>query len=487
MTTAAIYTRISKDREGRELGVDRQENDCRALATRLGYDSVVIFRDNDVSASTLSQKLRPEFEDMMRRTRSGEFAALIAYSNSRLTRRVVELQAIVDVVRSRKVRIHTVVSGQHDLDTADGRAAMLTIAVFDQAEAERTAERIRRKQAEKRSNGEWHGGALPYGYTTKDGALVPVAAEVKVIKEAMKRVVAGDSMGSIARDFNERGLRTKKGNAWRQVNLRAILLNRSLIGETKAGVKGWDPVVDRMTFEKVTAILTDPARKSTQSPGVKGGKYSMGGGLTVCAICGCNLITHGKRGEVALACLKRVYPGKACGGVTIKHEALERYVFDRVFERLAVSPDWETELRKPQPADESKVAELDNELADLAAKRVRVQDGYEDGVYTRDEARERLDRLDGLKKVAEDTRSKLLGTSQIADTLADGMDWTKWPAMRRRTFLRFFIQRVEVGKWPAGHARSAFRRIGDTDEQHAERQRDRYAATLPERVNIIWS
>ena len=56
--TAAIYCRISNDPEGRELGVERQEEDARLLAARLGLDVVKVFTDNDVSASTKSRKRR---------------------------------------------------------------------------------------------------------------------------------------------------------------------------------------------------------------------------------------------------------------------------------------------------------------------------------------------------------------------------------------------------------------------------------------------
>ena len=47
---AAIYARISRDREGAGLGVERQEADCRALAERLGWDVVAVYVDNDISA-----------------------------------------------------------------------------------------------------------------------------------------------------------------------------------------------------------------------------------------------------------------------------------------------------------------------------------------------------------------------------------------------------------------------------------------------------
>ena len=61
-TTArtAVYVRISSDREGAGLGVARQEEDCRALCERLGWQVTEVYPDNDVSA--YSGKKRPEWD-----------------------------------------------------------------------------------------------------------------------------------------------------------------------------------------------------------------------------------------------------------------------------------------------------------------------------------------------------------------------------------------------------------------------------------------
>ena len=95
---AAIYTRISRDSEGKELGIKRQLEDSRALAERLGFDVANVYSDNDVGASTRSRpKPRPHYEEMLRAARAGEFDAIIAYTTSRLTRRMkqtVELVAL---------------------------------------------------------------------------------------------------------------------------------------------------------------------------------------------------------------------------------------------------------------------------------------------------------------------------------------------------------------------------------------------------------
>ena len=78
---AAIYARISDDKEGREAGVTRQVEDCRALAERLGWqlhpdvDPVLI--DNDISASTKSRQRRPAFDSLLAEVGAGAFDGLV--------------------------------------------------------------------------------------------------------------------------------------------------------------------------------------------------------------------------------------------------------------------------------------------------------------------------------------------------------------------------------------------------------------------------
>lgn len=53
MTRAAIYTRISADQTGEGLGVQRQRDDCLALADGLGWDVGARYDDNDWSPRRL--------------------------------------------------------------------------------------------------------------------------------------------------------------------------------------------------------------------------------------------------------------------------------------------------------------------------------------------------------------------------------------------------------------------------------------------------
>ncbi|GAA4641947.1 recombinase family protein [Gordonia humi] len=86
---AIIYARISQDREGAGLGVDRQTEDARDLAERLGWRVLRVEADNDISA--YSGKPRPGYERMLAAIESGEANAVIAWHADRLHRRTIEL------------------------------------------------------------------------------------------------------------------------------------------------------------------------------------------------------------------------------------------------------------------------------------------------------------------------------------------------------------------------------------------------------------
>lgn len=65
------YVRISKDRKGQELGIQRQEKACRELRERLGRSVLKVYPENDTSASTTAKKQRPMYTQMLRDAREG--------------------------------------------------------------------------------------------------------------------------------------------------------------------------------------------------------------------------------------------------------------------------------------------------------------------------------------------------------------------------------------------------------------------------------
>src|SRR6266545_2492553 len=92
---AGILVRISDDREGRALGVKRQEEDGLHLAERLGVNVTRVYIENDISASAIAGDDRREFEDFMTDWANGVFKVPLAYTTSRLTRDNIVAERII--------------------------------------------------------------------------------------------------------------------------------------------------------------------------------------------------------------------------------------------------------------------------------------------------------------------------------------------------------------------------------------------------------
>lgn len=87
---AAVYCRMSSDPTGRALGVERQREDCHAVAARHGWHVVGTCTDNDVSA--YSGKPRPQYATLVATVTAGEVDAVVAWDPDRLHRSPAELE-----------------------------------------------------------------------------------------------------------------------------------------------------------------------------------------------------------------------------------------------------------------------------------------------------------------------------------------------------------------------------------------------------------
>jgi DNA invertase Pin-like site-specific DNA recombinase len=100
---AAVYVRISRDREGAGLGVQRQEQDCRGLAERLGWHVIGVYCDNDVSASDRRRK-RKDYLRLCDDLKAGRVDAILTWHMDRLHRQPAELEQFIDLLEVETLR-----------------------------------------------------------------------------------------------------------------------------------------------------------------------------------------------------------------------------------------------------------------------------------------------------------------------------------------------------------------------------------------------
>lgn len=292
---AAKYRRISRDPDGLREGVTRQDEDTDTLADRLGVTVVAEYEDNDAGASSLSKKPRDDYADMLAAARGGEFDVILAYSNSRLTRRPRELEDLLDLHDQHGIEIHTVVSGSDDLATADGRMTARIKASVDAAEAERTGERLRRAFLAKAQAGAVNNGGRPFGW--QDDKIQIDLREAMRIREAVADILDGVGLRAVVRRWNEAGVTTARGNAWDHRALRQLLKAPRLAGwrvhrgevardASGAPVRGvWDPILDQETYDRLQVALSGRAGAG----GRRGSRKYLLSGLARCGRCGARM------------------------------------------------------------------------------------------------------------------------------------------------------------------------------------------------------
>jgi DNA invertase Pin-like site-specific DNA recombinase len=220
MTRAAIYCRISRDRTGAGLGVERQEADARALAERLGLEVAALYVDNDISAS--GRKPRPEYLRMLDDIRAGRIAAVIAWHTDRLHRSPVELETYISTCETHAVLTHTVQAGPIDLATPSGQLVARQLGAVARYEVDNGAKRQQRKKLETAAAGQFSGGRRPFGYEP-DGVTVR-ESEAKVIAEVTDAILVGSSLRAQVARLNAAGATTSTGKSWTATELRRVLI-----------------------------------------------------------------------------------------------------------------------------------------------------------------------------------------------------------------------------------------------------------------------
>ena len=388
-----IYCRISQDRAGAGLGVGRQEEDCRALCERRGWTVVDVYPDNDVSA--YSGAPRPEWQRMLQDINDGVIDAVVCWHVDRLTRSPRELEDVIDLADRQGVELATV-TGEIDLATPTGRMIARMLGAAARHEAEHKAERQKRQRRQNAEEGKVAGGGMrPFGYA--DDRVTILDDEAEVIREAARRLLAGESQSSICKDFAERGIHTPQGGTWIPTTLRRLMVSarisgrrehtprstwettRPLLGEIVADAV-WPAIITVEDSDKIRALLSDPDRARKYSTAT--GRTYLLSGILQCGKpkadgepCGTGLVGRPKSGTPRYVCPNT--PGRDfCGGTATVAKRTDEHVRDMIVTALD-SPVMRKRLSRQEKQDDSLNAliredeELLEEFAvDLAERRM---------------------------------------------------------------------------------------------------------------------
>ncbi len=351
--------------------MQRQLEDCTALADRLGWEIVAHFDDNDISA--YSGKRRKGFEALLKAMASSDVDAVICWHTDRLYRHMADLESVIEIADEHGIELRTVQAGTIDLSTSTGRMLARILGATARQESEHKAERHRRANEQKAAAGRWQTAWRPFGYTM-DGE--PLEPEASMLRQAAADILTGKSVRQVAREWNAAGITGSRGTKFNSPHVRRLLINpryaalRVHRGKV-VGPGDWPAIIDVDTHHGLVAFLTDPARIS----GTGFERKYQGSGVYICGVCG-GLMRHSvasaasgaAKGYRRYECADHQHVGRS-------GEPVDHMVTSWVIEYLS-RPDARLPLTS---GHESSIAELHNQRIGLQARLDELAGIFADG------------------------------------------------------------------------------------------------------------
>jgi len=456
-----IYARLSKNRSGLSTNTSIQVTECldEALyyARQNGLKLVVaaIYEENDVSASKYSTKPRPDYLDILEFIKANQVDIIFATEMERLCRRPREMEDVIDLSEVTDLRgIYFTSDDHYDLRTVNGISRARDAVNRADRESRKISERIKRKLADRASEGASHGGRRPYGY--KPGGMELEEPEAAIIRQMGDMVLAGKSCREIAYWANEEGYPTAEGKLWPAVSVQNMLRRPRYVGiRVHKGVRyeaKWPAVfTDRDQWDKIQLTLNLTASKYADRP--IGYRYLLTG-LVYCGKCGMSL--NGQKRPQRDGSRPRYYGcrtegttqrRRGCGGIGIRADALDHWITEAVLFRLD-TPDLAKLLSSNDEADVKLAGLLEERNAQQLQLNGFVQD-YALRLLTREQfalakttAEAEIARIESAIDLINRNRGGrgLVPLGQALRSAWESNDSDDW----RRSLLALVIERITI-------------------------------------------
>jgi site-specific DNA recombinase len=500
-----LYVRISSDPDGLEKGVDRQEVDCRALAKSLGWVVVRVFRENDTSAYTrktitlptgerVRRVIRPMFRDMLAVLSRRDADAMIAYDLDRAVRDPRDLEDLIDTKVLAGFQVRSTTGSLRLEGDADIAMARVLVAMANKSSAD-TARRVKRASRQQAEDGQWHGGMAPFGYRMENSTLVQVPEHAVLVRQAADRVLAGESLYRVVRDWNEAGVPSAKGAKWATTALRQMLTNPAI-----AGVRTYRPVLDDGSLSKEVVLTSDGVwepilesevfEKVGQVIEARGAVYRVEGrgrtrlypfsGMIRCGRCG---IVMRKQSGFYVCCR----PERGSCSRRISFEQTNMVIFAALLEAYSAPGILDRLSGATALSEEAK--HVQKQLADDRTALGRLDDDHYDGIvdrvtWLRQRARIQ-DRITRNQAVVEQA-TPLLPVAAF-DLGGVAAEWDEHTPAWQNQAARLLLDRVVIHAHPKGMGSTTNRRKGESAEAHQARHADLRGEIMGRRVELVWA
>ena len=482
LTPAALYARVSSERQDVDLSVSAQLRALKDYARANGYSVARQYIDEAESGRVAD---RPQFREMIEEGSKAKapFDVILVWKFSRFTRKREHAVAFKSMLRRKGIRMVSITEQAED--NATGRLLEGIIESVDEFYSENLAQEVVRGMREAASRGFFLGSISPFGYKrvkVNDGGKERPTLEVDpatapVVREVFEKSLRGSGLKEICKELTDRGV-TNRGKRWYKGTLHYVLRNEAYTGtavwgRTSKGEKAQDPVrvegawpalVSRELFDAVQKAMRERAPK-VQKPARVGSRFLLSG-LLKCGVCGRPYIGQGaKSGQYGYYICGTLFREGAgtCSARYLNAPRLEAFVVEKIRERILTEETIVELVTLVAEEMDAMAGELSGRLevieAELGDVRKRLERLYE-ALETSDltlevlsprifSLRHREEQLeaarDDAERQLEQRRVALPNTEEIKGYVADFREFLQDGTFpERKALIRNFVEGIEA-------------------------------------------
>lgn len=429
---AALYARVSTDKQKDEQTIDTQINEVRDA---IESDNNTLLDENIYTDAGWSGAYieRPSLDLLRQDARSNKFDIVYVYDKGRLSRIYVHQEVIIGELKNLNIAFKSL----HDINGQSPEEQVMggVMGLFHEYERIKTAERFRIAKLNKVRNGNLLGYNPPYGYSyvpvqgkglaKENGRFEVNSTEAEVVKKVFHWVgIEGISLREVIRKLHTEGIPPRKAHraAWTKGPIVRMLRNETYIGKhhynKSESCLPKNPVKDRKHFQHTNKTSRRPRERSewlmVEVPAIinptlfdkaqeqlnlnmkyakRNSKHEyLFGGLTYCT-CGHKRTGEGARGHYYYRCTERLHTfpePSQCSERGINVEVMDSTAWDKLVilltEPSLIEQQLERYLEKRNQSSQnvSDVQRLEKELLSLTAEESRYVGAYGRGSINED-------------------------------------------------------------------------------------------------------
>ena len=481
LTPAALYARVSSDRQDVDLSVAAQLRALRDYAERNDYLAVREYVDEAESGRIAD---RPQFRNMLDEAAKPDapFQEILVWKFSRFTRKREHAVAFKSMLRRKGIRVVSIT--EHADDTPTGKLMEAIIESVDEFYSENLAQEVTRGMREAASRGFWMNASAPYGYQrvyVQDGAKKRPRLELNpphdaVVRRIFDLTLQGKTSLDILKTLNAEGIPSPNGKQWRKTTVHKVLANEAYTGTLVWGLRaqdGQEPVrvenafpaiVSHQEFQRIRKLLETRAPSVTH-PRRAASPYLLSG-LAKCETCDKALTAaEAKSGKYTYyVCQSILKKGSgSCDTPRLNARSFEDIIVSNIRDNILTESNirdlvklLDEEMDGVAREQRQNLETIEAELEEVKRKLDRIWHFVESTDLDMADASERIlehrHRREQLEAAAEEARAVLAERRELldsADTIAafasEMSEFLKTSELTEtRAFVRSFVREVQV-------------------------------------------